>query len=124
MRRIIHGVEMSVNSYEWVRYASLPDCRIAGGMGKSLQAFVDDVHPDEVMTYADKEWSEGAAYTKLGFIKVEERAPVLFYVNTLTNERISLKKIASDKAYKDLIINEQYSLIQNMGSVKYLKSYL
>lgn len=32
------------DSYEWVRYASLPDCRVVGGMGRLLKAFLNDVH--------------------------------------------------------------------------------
>lgn len=42
----------SVCSYEWVRYASVKDSRVAGGMGKLLAAFIEDRHPDDVMTYA------------------------------------------------------------------------
>lgn len=42
----------SVCSYEWVRYASLKDSRVVGGMGKLLSAFIEDRHPDDVMTYA------------------------------------------------------------------------
>lgn len=59
--------EKKVSSYEWVRYASRSDVRVVGGMGKMLQAFVDEVHPDDVMSYADASWSEGDAYKALGF---------------------------------------------------------
>ena len=54
-------------SYEWVRYASLRDLRVVGGMGKLLGAFAEAVHPDDVMTYADASRSDGAAYRVLGF---------------------------------------------------------
>lgn len=57
-----------ISSYEWVRYASIDGIRIVGGMGKMLQAFVDDVHPDDVMSYADISWPDGGdAYRTLGF---------------------------------------------------------
>jgi len=59
-------------SYEWVRYASLRDLRVIGGMSKMLQAFVDEVHPDDVMTYAPTSVSQGEAYKKLGFVFEEE----------------------------------------------------
>lgn len=55
-------------SYEWVRYASLKQIRICGGMGKMLQYFIDQVHPDDVMTYAPAPY-DGAVYQKLGFKK-------------------------------------------------------
>ena len=57
----------TVASYEWIRYASLPEFRVVGGMGKLLRAFIDEVHPDDVMTYCDPGWSGGDAYRELGF---------------------------------------------------------
>lgn len=73
-----------VSSYEWVRYASLKDTRVVGGMGKLLKAFIDDRHPDDIMTYAistaapgrelrDGVESEGNVYRKLGFREESRR---------------------------------------------------
>lgn len=53
-----------IRSYEWVRYASLPNTRVIGGMGKILQAFIKDVNPDDIMSYSD---TSGDVYKKLGF---------------------------------------------------------
>ncbi len=57
-----------VRSYEWVRYASLNDWRICGGMGKMLQHFIEEKHPDDIMTYAPAPF-DGAVYLKLGFVE-------------------------------------------------------
>ena len=60
--------ESVVSSYEWIRYASIDGLRVVGGMGKLLQAFIDDVHPDDIMSYADADWPDGGdAYRTLGF---------------------------------------------------------
>lgn len=56
-----------IKSYEWVRYASLPGTRVLGGMGKVLKAFIEEVGPDDIMSYADISWSDGSVYKKLGF---------------------------------------------------------
>lgn len=57
-----------VSSYEWIRYASLEGVRVVGGMGKLLQTFIDDVHPDDIMSYADADWPDGGdVYRTLGF---------------------------------------------------------
>ena len=72
-----------ISSYEWVRYASLGDTRVVGGMGKLLKAFIEERHPDDIMTYAistavpgrelrEGVESEGNVYRKLGF-KEESR---------------------------------------------------
>lgn len=80
-----------VSSYEWVRYASLPGVRVVGGMGKLLKHFIDEVHPDDVMTYADLEWSAGSAYRQLGFVEESRREPVLFAVDPTDWLRVPLR---------------------------------
>ncbi|MBQ0044264.1 MAG: hypothetical protein KBT05_04500 [Bacteroidales bacterium] len=62
--------EALIRSYEWVRYASLPEVRVIGGMGKVLQEFIDEVNPDDIMSYAPAEHYDGEVYQTLGFSKV------------------------------------------------------
>ena len=73
--------DKTIRSYEWIRYASLPGLRISGGMGKLLKAFIEEVHPDDIMSYADLEWSEGAVYEQLGFLLEGQKDPVMFAVD-------------------------------------------
>lgn len=73
--------EKTIRSYEWTRYASLPGVRINGGMGKVLKAFIEEVQPDDIMSYADLEWSEGAVYEQLGFRLEGRKDPVAFEVD-------------------------------------------
>lgn len=54
-------------SFEWIRYASLQGYRVVGGMGKLLEAFAEELHPDDVMTYVDAKESGGDAFLALGF---------------------------------------------------------
>lgn len=66
-RRWLKG-ERRISSYEWVRYASIDGIRVTGGMGKLLQAFIDEVRPDDIMSYADPGSPDrGEVYRKLGF---------------------------------------------------------
>lgn len=124
MPRWLNGERFAVESYEWVRYASLPDARVVGGMGRVLSAFVKEVHPQEVMTYADKEWSAGLVYQTLGFKWHSDREPVEFYVNRKTYERVSVRKVEQDNAYKTFALSEDYIRIANLGSAKYLKLFI
>ena len=66
-----------ISSYEWIRYASLPGYRVVGGMSKLLRAFIDAVHPDDIMSYADVSYPDhGEVYRELGFVEdgmVEKR---------------------------------------------------
>ncbi|MCR5548087.1 MAG: hypothetical protein K6F25_04985 [Bacteroidales bacterium] len=57
-----------IRSYEWIRYASVSGFRVTGGMSRLLAAFVEEVRPDDVMSYADVSWPDGGeAYRTLGF---------------------------------------------------------
>ena len=74
-----------IRSYEWTRFASLPGLRISGGMGRILKAFIEEVQPDDIMSYADLEWSEGTVYEQLGFTLEGQKDPVLFGIDSEWN---------------------------------------
>lgn len=123
--RIVEGEERIVDSYEWVRFASLPQCRIVGGMGRLLKAFEDDVHPQDVMSYADREWSEGAVYERLGFHRACEVPPVDFLVDTETWWRISTRKLSNDRSCRGIdAADGRYVPVRNLGSVKYVRTFV
>lgn len=84
---------------EWERYASLPQVRVCGGMGKVLDHFLTVVHPPEVMSYADLEWGDGSVYEKLGFSMNRRTPPVHFLIDSLTWERVHLQKMGRDRKY-------------------------
>lgn len=96
--------EKTIRSYEWTRYASLPGVRINGGMGKVLKAFIKEVQPDDIMSYADLEWSEGSVYEQLGFCLEGKRAPVVFCV---------------DEQWGRFPVKPGNRFLQNFGSNKY-----
>ena len=117
-RWIKDGKEIS--SYEWTRYASLPEMRVSGGMGKLLKAFIKDVQPDDIMSYADLEWSEGTVYERLG-IKREHlgKEPVLFTVDRRTWERRALRSLDKLGMTEGSSGMTEELFFRNFGSVKY-----
>ena len=106
--------EQIIRSYEWTRYASLPDLRINGGMGKVLKVFIEEVNPDDIMSYADLEWSEGTVYKALGFKTEQDKKPVDFIIDRLTWERIPIRPGTADAG-----IPEDNLLFRNFGSKKF-----
>ena len=108
-RSFTDGSSATLKSYEWVRYASLAGTTVAGGMGKMMAAFVEDVHPEEIMSYADLEWSEGEVYPTLGFTWAGRRDPVTFWVDPASYKRNRVPPGLE---------------IRNAGSVKYLRNFL
>lgn len=104
--------DKTIRSYEWTRYSSFPGLRVNGGMGKLLKAFICDVNPDDIMSYADLEWSEGNVYTQLGFSLEGHKGPVCFKIDTSTWQRKPLQtrseKVGTDERF-----------FMNSGSAKY-----
>ena len=85
-------------------------------MGKILRHFIEQVQPDDIMSYADLEWSEGLVYEQLGFSPEDRRKPVLFKVDPKGWQR----KVCTDEQKDDSLY------IMNLGSRKYrlkLKDY-
>lgn len=79
-RKWVKG-DRAIRSYEWTRYASLPEVRLSGGMGRLMKTFIKEVCPDDLMSYADLEWSKGDVYRRLGFELEGRKEPVMFTVN-------------------------------------------
>ena len=67
----------------------------------------NDVCPQEIMTYADLEWSQGKTYRNLGFEEAGYRTPITFYLNSKNFERLRKPEPNSIE-------------FQNLGSIKYL----
>ena len=113
-RKWIKGDKI-IRSYEWTRYASLPDVRLSGGMGRLLKTFIKDVQPDDIMSYADLEWSAGDVYRQLGFELEGQKAPVLFTIDTGTWRRTPVKSGAGDAG----ALSSVETYFQNFGSNKF-----
>ena len=106
-RKWIKG-DKEIRSYEWTRFASLPGLRISGGMGKMLKTFINEVRPDDIMSYADLEWSEGSVYSALGFSLEGRKDPVMFVVSTDRWQRVPVRSEMEGNRY-----------FRNFGSNKY-----
>ena len=87
-----------------------------------LKAFINEVKPDDIMSYADLEWSEGNVYKTLGFELEGKKEPVLFVVDTDSWERFPVKTgMKEDKhGMTDVIAGLTGNLyFRNFGSNKY-----
>ena len=76
-------------------------------MGKLLKAFIKDILPDDIMSYADLEWSEGKVYEHLGFTFEEIKDPVTFIIDD-EYRRSPLRQAMTGKR-----------IFRNLGSRKY-----
>jgi len=116
--RIFQREKLPFRSYELVRFASMLNSNVVGGLDKLLHAFIRERKPDDIMTYADLEWSDGSNYEKLGFQKISQIPAIPFYLNPETIERNSL----SDQMKKENVHSGKAITVYNAGSIKYVKT--
>lgn len=65
--------------YELMRYCSKNGCNVVGGAGKLLSYFRKN-HKGSIVSYADRRYSIGNLYEKLGFVKKHVSKPNYFWV--------------------------------------------
>ncbi|MFN0291713.1 PDDEXK family nuclease [Pedobacter helvus] len=116
-------------SAELVRFATKTGYTIVGGLGKLINHFLQQVKVNDLMTYADRDWSLGKGYDKLGFHFSGNTDPVTFYVDTDTMQRYYAhrlpKKIvlAFDEQkvlnLDDFLIQKGFLKVFNTGNLKY-----
>lgn len=71
-------------SYEMVRFASYRGLTVVGGLNKLLKKFIEEHSPDDIMTYADADWSDGTNYEKIGFERIELTQSLIFQFDSET----------------------------------------
>lgn len=108
----VHRGDEVYASHELVRFCNKKEITVVGGLSKLVSHFIKSNNPDDIMSYADLDWSKGKSYTRLGFTKIGELPPQTFYVDPGTLERFY--KINAPEAKLHLLA------FQNQGSHKYL----
>lgn len=110
--RTMYDGPVYYKSYELERFATLSNINVVGGLSKLITHFRNYTHAKHIMTYADRDWSNGAGYEKLGFVAQEFTAPNLFWVDVETNERFWNKEILEPTS--------KLVSVYNTGSIKYI----
>jgi hypothetical protein len=68
-----------------------------------LKYFISNYSPSEIISYADRRWSQGDLYVNLGFEFVNDGSPNYFYV-------VKGKRINRFKFRKDVLVKEGYDV--------------
>lgn len=116
-------------SAELIRFASKNGITIVGGLSKLIKYFLAQHKPNDLMTYADRDWSLGKGYQKLSFQLSEVISPLFFYVEKTTGLRyfshrlpknIQLTfKAQNELNLEDFLLRNNYVKVFNTGNLKY-----
>lgn len=119
------GSKGGVGEYELVRFSSLG---VVGGAGKLLKYFIRNYNPTSIISYADRRWSQGDLYEKLGFELVSMGRPNYWYTKDYKKREYRFnyrKDILVSKGYdkskteNEIMSELGYDRIWDCGSLKY-----
>ncbi len=105
MNRLPEGKQ----SFELIRFCCKSGITITGGLSKLMKHFYEEKKAGDIMTYVDKQFSNGDSFAKAGFKKHSETPPLSFLVNKKTFERIAFKEDFDEKLFYKT---------QNAGNIK------
>jgi hypothetical protein len=74
-------------SFELIRFCNASGITVVGGLSKLLKHFIKLTDAGDIMTYIDKDQSEGKAFIKLGFKLHSESEPIAFKVDKNSQKR-------------------------------------
>lgn len=90
-------------SGELIRFCNKLDYTVVGGLSKLLKHFITQYQVDDVMTYIDKDWSDGKSFIQLGFEVVGEKHQFPHYVN-LSQKQFTQESNETITIYKSGLI--------------------
>jgi very-short-patch-repair endonuclease len=121
--RIALGQEHKEGEYELCRFASINNFNVIGIGDKLLSHFENNYNWNKIITYADRRWSRGGVYYKLGFKLDHISKPNYWYTNDYItrHHRFNFRKsVLKDKLP---IFDENLTEVQNMRNNKYTRIF-
>jgi hypothetical protein len=101
-RRVAMGKKSTNDGeYELLRFCNKLNTNIVGGANKLFKYFLNNYNPKEVISYADRSWSQGNLYRVLGFDYVNKTKPNYYYV-------LNFKRLHRFNFRKDKLVKEGY----------------
>lgn len=125
--RIMKRISAEYQSVELIRFATLMGFTVTGGFTKLLKHFINMIAPNDVMSYADRDWSLGNAYEQSGFKLVEITPPAQIWLQKEGMIRFfphrmpvsTWQNLDKELRFKP-DLEEEYSPVFNTGNLKYI----
>lgn len=98
-------------SFELIRFCTKSGITVTGGLTRLIKRFCVEKKVGDVMTYVDKQLSDGRSFITAGFKKHSETEPNYFLINKTNFERIPFNKT-------ECFDHSKFYLTQNSGNIK------
>jgi len=117
--------------YELLRFCNKINYNVVGAASKLLKYFENNYKPINLISYADRRWSVGKLYSKLGFIKTKNSTPNYYYI--IGHNRINRMKFQKHKLVfegfskslteKEIMEKRDIYRIYDCGNIVFVKNY-
>ena len=109
-----HFIGNSTHQFELLRFCNKLNTSVIGAASRLFKYFIKTVKPNNIVSYADKRWSNGNLYEKLRFHKYNESKPNYYYViGNRRKNRFNFRKS---------ILVKKYNCPQDMSEHEFCKS--
>ena len=104
--------------YELLRFCNLRYHNVRGAASKLLKTFERIYKPESIISYANRDWSQGNLYRAIGFKYSHIAEPNYFYIdcnfNIIKRQQAQKHKLKTFLESKNLVFNENLSERDNM----------
>lgn len=128
--RKITGNKDKEGEYELIRFCNKLDTNVIGAFSRLLKHFIKTQKPTNIISYADRRWSNGNVYIKNGFNFIHNTSPNYWYMKNfnIREHRYKYRKSELNKYLNNFNPNKSewvnmtennYARIWDCGSGKY-----
>ncbi|QNL51406.1 hypothetical protein H8S90_07470 [Olivibacter sp. SDN3] len=115
-RRLFNSTTTSHRSFELIRFCHQSNHLVVGGLSRLIKGFIQEFNPGDIVTYVDRDWSDGKKYLQLGFTFIDNLPAQRFYVDAESGLRYHEKQF--QKMKDRLCQSKKYTMVENLGSAK------
>ena len=120
--RVIMNSHKQQGTWELARFCGVSHFKVNGGASKLFAHFINNYTFTKIITYADRRWSNGNLYSKLGFKMSHTSKPNYFYTKDYKTREYRFKytKHSLVKQYPELAHLSESNI---MKTLKYDRIY-
>lgn len=131
LRKNLGNNNISLDKFELLRFCNKKNVTVTGGANKLLKYFENEVNPTEIISYANRDISNGKLYENLGFEFQKATDVGYWWFNTKRYNRFSFRKSELIKTYPnmkhmtedEIMKSLGYVKVYNSGNLKYIKRF-
>ncbi len=127
-KRKVLGESSEEGVWEMLRFCNKLNTIVVGGASKLFKHFIKIYNPKEVISYADRSWSMGNLYEKLGFEFLYDTKPnyyyiidkIRFYRYNFRKDKLVSEGFDPNKSEREIMLERGIYRIYDSGSKKYV----